>query len=224
MKSITKKIRTELFSHLEGLFRFIPGTTGRLARRLYYINRLRKCGKNLIVDIGVNIIGPESIEIGDNVWIGAYTYIESSFGIELTDRIDNRKPEKVGRGGLTIGNGVSIGAWNIIAAQNEIVIGNYSTTSARVSLYSISHDYIDRRDPSRLVGTNIMASKYLDVAMNGAPIRIGQNCWIGLNSSIFGANIANSSVIGAHTLVYSSVGPCSVVTTQMQLKFKQRFC
>jgi acetyltransferase-like isoleucine patch superfamily enzyme len=224
MKSITKRLRTELFSHLEGLFRFIPGTTGRLVRRLYYMNRLRQCGRNLIVDIGVNIIGPEFIEIGDDVWIGAYTYIESSFGIDLTDRIDNRKPEKVGCGGLTIGNGVSIGAWNIIAAQNEIVIENYSTTSARVSLYSISHDYIDRRDRSHVVAANIMASKYLDVAMNGAPIRIGNNCWIGLNSSVFGGIIADNSVIGAHTLIYSDIGPCSVVTTNMQHKFKQRFC
>jgi len=204
---IFKLLLNELLLVFEGALRFIPSSTGRLLRRIYYSCRFRKCGTNLIIDIGVEFIGCDYISCGDNVWFGAYTLVEAGNGIVPKERVDNRKPCNIGAKGLVIGNGVSIGRHNIIAAQNEIIIEDFVTLSSNVSLYSISHDYINRKNLFQVVGCNAMASHYMPVALNGAPIYIGRNAWIGLNSAVFGSKIGEQSVVLANNIVHHDISP-----------------
>src|SRR5882757_2441613 len=49
--------------------RNISGPLGIRLRRLYYRRLLKSAGNNLVIDTGVFFQSPESISIGDNVWI-----------------------------------------------------------------------------------------------------------------------------------------------------------
>ena len=201
-----KVVFDEFLELIEALLRYLPGRIGRIIRRCYYSRKLKSCGDNLIVDIGVEILGCEYISVGDNVWIGAYTYIEAGDGFVDPTRVDNRSSDRRGKRGLVIGKGVSIGRFNIIAAQNEIVLKDFATTSANVCLYSLSHDYINRLDTSQVVGSNIMASLYIPVAVIGAPIEIGVNSWIGLNVCVFGAKVGDNVVVTANNIICRDLG------------------
>ncbi len=53
----------------------IPGTLGVLTRRFSYKLLLKKCGKNLFMDIGSVITYKETI-LGDNIFIGPYSKID----------------------------------------------------------------------------------------------------------------------------------------------------
>ena len=63
----------ELSQIFESLIRFIPSATGRIIRKIYYSNKFKTCGKNLVIDVGVEFIGCKYISCGDNVWFGAYS-------------------------------------------------------------------------------------------------------------------------------------------------------
>jgi acetyltransferase-like isoleucine patch superfamily enzyme len=54
---------------------YFPGPTGRKIRYYYWRGKFRKCGKNVLIDEGVIIQGPEYISIGDNVWIDKYSIL-----------------------------------------------------------------------------------------------------------------------------------------------------
>ena len=53
------------------------------------INRLKKCGKNVIIGKTVRIRYPELVEIGDNVIIDDFTYISTALKLHSNVHISS---------------------------------------------------------------------------------------------------------------------------------------
>ena len=68
---------------------FMPGSFGNKLRRLYYRKKLKRMGKNVVIDVGVQIDGPELISIGNNVHIDKYCII--STGKKLVGNVIKNK-------------------------------------------------------------------------------------------------------------------------------------
>lgn len=66
----------------------VPGLFGSMLRARYLAPRMRRAGKNLIVNAGCRFRSIEMLEVGDNVQIGFDNFLQA-------------------RGGLTIGNDVT---------------------------------------------------------------------------------------------------------------------
>lgn len=102
IKKIRKLIKIP-FMVFDDILRFfityLPGPTGRKIRYLYWKKKFKRCGKNVIIDEGVIIQGPEWISIGDNVWIDKYCVLMAG---KVTS--NNRLIKKKGK--MIISNGM----------------------------------------------------------------------------------------------------------------------
>lgn len=100
-----------------------------------------------------------------------------------------------------IGNNTSINSNNMIACHESIEIGNNCQFSPNVQIYDHDHDF---RDDG---GLNAM--KY-----RTAPIKIGDNVWIGANTVILrGSEIGDNCVVGAGSVI-KGIFPAGSVIVQ----------
>ena len=203
----------------------IPGGIGQRIRYQYYKRRFKKCGKNVKIDVGVIIQNPENIEVGDNVWFLPYSIITARPPNEkIHNRILYKKEcphEDVVVGAITIGNEVSIGAYNIIQGYGGIVIKDKVTTSARVSLYSFSHFPNDPSEPGKVTYANSMVKG--DISCIESPIMLSQGVWAGLNVIIFGGLIGENTFITTNSVVLNSIEKNSFASGNPAKKIKNRF-
>ena len=207
-----RRLKSVVLSFLEWLIRDIPGGIGERVRSLYYSRVLGKCGVGLRVSEGVIFENPSNIFVGDNVWFLPFSIITGSSGYGVPkDRIHKKKIKKFGDFGkkLIIGNQVSIGAYNIIHGFGGLKIGNYVTTSARVSIYSHSHMPSDPDNPEVITYSNSMV---LDgpVACISSAISIEDGVWLGLNSAVFGGSVGKNSFVKTNSVVTRDI-PDNVV-------------
>ncbi len=86
----------------------MPGATGIILRRLYYRKAFKRCGKNLVVDVGVSISGAKFISVGDNVFIDKYCVIAT--GDKLTGKITRKsnKDFNFSEGEIVLGNDIHL--------------------------------------------------------------------------------------------------------------------
>jgi maltose O-acetyltransferase len=85
--------------------------------------------------------------------------------------------------------------------QGKISIGNFVMIAPNVSIYTKTHIYDNINLPMVKSGE----TETLDVS-------IGNDVWIGLNSTILpGISIGEGSIIAAHSLVNKDVEPYSIV-------------
>ena len=97
-----------------------------------------------------------------------------------------------------IGNNSSINCNNIIACRERIEIGDNVMFSPNVLIYDHDHDF-------RAAG-GVKAGKY-----RTAPVKIGNNVWIGANTVILrGTEIGDNCVIGAGCVVKGIISSNSV--------------
>lgn len=216
-------------SVIESLIRNISGGLGQRIRYLYYSRRFRSCGNNVRIDEGVIIQNPDSIEIGNDVWMLPYSILTGR-GIDSipSNRIlRSRNSESVPAHGsgdclLKIGNQTSIGAFNILHGYGGLNIGNRVTTSARVSIYSFSHAPNDRENPDVVTYANSMVND-APVACIVSPIVIEDGVWLGLGASVFAGRIGENSFVSAHSIVTGDLEPNSYATGSPAKKLKERF-
>ena len=135
------------FGLVESLIRNISGPLGLLLRRIYYKIRLKKCGKNLKVSIGVKIINPRQVELGDNVWLDNFVLI-----IAGNYKLSGNKKEmyikndnfKLNQGDVKIGSYIHIAPYCILNGFGAgIHIKDDSTLAAAVKIYSATNTYKD---------------------------------------------------------------------------------
>ena len=88
-----------LLGLVEMAIRYVPGGIGFKLRYYYYKAFLKHIGKNVLIDVGVFLLGPANISIGDYCWIDAYTRIEAMLGE------------------VTLGKRIHIAPFSIIAAR-----------------------------------------------------------------------------------------------------------
>ena len=97
---------------------------------------------------------------------------------------------RVRKGALcVIGDNSSVNSNNMIACRERIEIGNDVMLSPNVQIYDHDHDF-------RVTG-GVKENRY-----NTAPVKIGNNVWIGANTVILrGTEIGDNCIIGAGCIV-----------------------
>lgn len=155
---------------------------------IFMTRKFKSVGKNCSIRPVLNITKPQNISLGNNVSMGIFCWVDTNTSI-------NKHPK------LTIGNRVHIGAYAIIIAADEIIIGNNIVMSERVIILDHIHDYSD------------VKKAVIDqpIVMKGK-IVIEDDCFIGINSVIMGGvHIGKHAVIGANTVVTHNVPSYCVV-------------
>jgi len=204
---------------------YLPGPTGRKLRYLYWKGKFKKCGKNVMIDEGVIIQNPEWITIGDNVWIDKYCVLIAG-PVNLINRMVIRRENKnftLNEGELIIGSGVHIGIFNIIQAHGGVYIGNNTTTSAGVKIYSLSNMIVNKESPDMVLYANCMVNQQDLVGYVASPIVIEDGVWIALNSVVLGDRIGKNSFIATNSLVLSDIPENSYAVGNPAKKIKDRF-
>ena len=98
---------------------FIPdGSSGDRLRGRLYQPFLKKCGKNFKLGTGALIFNPEGLEVGDNVYIGVYSYLGQG-----NIFLDNE---------VLIGNHVSITASNHLKQDGSYRFGGFEAKAIKI--------------------------------------------------------------------------------------------
>ncbi len=163
--------------------RFSLGTSGfdYMMRKILAKSLLKSAGDDLVVAPGVSFSHPETIELGNGVFIGMYAFIQG--------RTD---------GTCRIGDKVWIGPHCFFDARN-LSIGNYVGWGPGSKILGSEHVDDDVRKP--IISTDLVIK----------PVRVGDNCDIGMNAVILpGVEISEGCIIGAGSVVTKSVEPNTV--------------
>ena len=203
------------FGIIETLIRNISGPLGLLLRRIYYKIRLKKCGKNLKVSIGVEIVNPSKVQVGDNVWLDDYSLI-----IAGDYKLTGNKKEifvpndnfKLDQGDVKIGNYIHIAPYCILNGFGAgIHIKDDTTLAAGVKVYSASNTYKDKSSKNKKIISMSPKSKNYSVVYYKKPVVIGERCFLALNSSVICAELSNDVLVKANSVVLKDVASHSVM-------------
>lgn len=196
-----------LFLLLEDLLRPISGSLGKKLRRLYYSRRFAKCGQDLDIAAGVRIVNPHMIEIGDSVAID-FNCILLAGKISKLQHVNYLSgfQEDGLEGKICIGSYSHIGINNIIQGHGGVSIGEYFTSSANCTMYSLSNDPGQCRK-----GTLEVIGHETDARYVSGNIHIGRNVWIGLGVNLLSCRLDDDVFVKAGTTVTGHFEKNSVV-------------
>jgi acetyltransferase-like isoleucine patch superfamily enzyme len=115
--------------------------------------------------------------------------------------------------GLSLGNNISFNRNSNLSCFGGVTIGNYVSIGHSASIISSNHRFDDRATPIQLQ------------PVTHAPVRIGDNVWIGARVTILaGVSIAEGCVIAAGAVVTKSIEePNSIVGGVPAKIIKSRF-
>jgi acetyltransferase-like isoleucine patch superfamily enzyme len=188
---------------------YIPGSIGNRLRALYYRPRLKYMGRNVLLDVGVQIQNPKYISIGDNTWIDKYVILLA--GMPWPGRVTYYKQNRDypgQEGELRIGKNCHIAPYSLISGHGGVWLGDNLTVASGCRVYSFSHHYrnlADRDDPRRDYVFTSRAPE-ADQAMISGPVVMQDNTALGLNSVILpGVTIGAGSWVGSMSLVTKDV-------------------
>lgn len=132
-------------------------------------------------------LGVQNMEIGKNTTIGE----------NCTFTINDRNLKTIT---LKVGDNCFIGRNNFFAVGKCIEIGDYCIFGNNCSIMCSDHIFESPLIPYRMSG-----------ASTNKAIKIGVNCWLGINVSILGnVNIGHGSIIGANSVITKDVPPFSI--------------
>lgn len=173
----------------------------RMIRKLFYTKkyaylkkRFKKCGKNFSCIGDVYILGPQYIELGNDIGLDRGTRLEA------WDSFANKrfKPR------IVIGDRVGFNPDCHIGAINKIVIGNNVLFGAGVLVTDHSHGRVNGKEKDIPPAKRPLYSK--------GPVIIEDNVWVGERAAILpGVRIGKGAIIGANAVITHDVPPYSVV-------------
>jgi len=164
-----------------------PGPAGMLLRQKWYRFRMKKMGKNVFIDEGVRIYGPENIEISD--------YVKIDSGVMLDARI----------GSISIGKRVHIAPNALISGAGGVTIGDYVAVAYGTTIFSHSEVVVDGK---RLSGPMVPEEMK---GMKTAPIVIGKDALLATYSVVLpGVNVGEGAVLGAMSVATRSIPPWTI--------------
>lgn len=162
-------------------FKFGEGIFDYLMRKILIKTLLKNVGNGIKIAPGVSFIHPETIEIGNGVFIGSDTVIQG------------RKD-----GTCIIGNKVWIGPQSYFDARDLIIEDNVGWGPGAKVLGS-EHTGLPTDVP--IISTDLVIKQ----------VRICDSCDIGVNSIILpGVTVGKGSIIGAGAVVTKDIEPYSI--------------
>lgn len=218
------KIFKFILNPLNDLIRFfiiyMPGKTGIYIRRFYYGLKLKSCGRNLVIDIGVSIDGLDLITIGDNVCIDKFCIIAT--GKQISGKVIKKNNSKFTyqNGEIIIGSNVHIVQFVILMGYGGIQIANNSVLSASTKIYSLTNMAYDIEDKSKVVSI----IPYDTAPSLLGPVVLGENVWIGLNNILMpGITIEKNSFSTSNSLIVDSFSENSYISGDPAILLRNRF-
>ncbi len=136
-------------------------------------------------------------DYGERVRLSRKASLYGAAGIVLGSdaRIDDFCVLSAGAGGIAIGSFVHMAVYSSLIGQGAIRIGDFSTTSGRVSVYSSNDDYSGARMTNPTVPPEFTGVTHADV-------EIGRHVVIGAGSVVLpGAVLEEGVAVGALSLV-----------------------
>lgn len=169
---------------------------GKLSTLLFRIRKFKHLGKDINVGLGVSVINPQYISVGDRFYADRWTRLHT--WPEYRGRKTGYTPE------LTIGDDVSFMTNCYVSCMNSISIGDGCLFGDNV--------YISDNFHGNLSDEQILIPPLDRELFSKGPVTIGKNVWIGRNVCILpGVTIGDGAVIGANAVVTSDVECRAVV-------------
>lgn len=141
-----------------------------------------RLGQNVVFEAGVLVFHPDTIEIGDNVYVGHNTILKGYY-----------------RGRLTIGAHTWIGQGCFFHSAGDIVIGSAVGIGPMVKLLTSAHDAADLSVP------------VLFSPLTFAPVTIKDGADVGVGTVVLpGVTIGEGAIVGAGSVVTADVPDCEV--------------
>ena len=166
-----------------------PHISGCYLRALYYKPKMRKMGKNVIIDQGVNIFYPKNMELSDYVYIDKYVTIAS-------------KETKIGRR-------VHIAPYTFITGGGNCIIEDFAGIANNCSIITST---VTSKEGIRLSGPMIPESQ-TDIIRGEVIIK--KDAFIGTKATIFtNVTVSEGSVIGAGTIITKTTEPWGVYISE----------
>lgn len=196
-------IKRVLFHIIESLIRNIDGGLGRRIRYGYYKNRLGRCGKNVVIDLGVIISNPSLVFLDDDIWLDNYVIILTG-KVNIPNMLHKLNAAYTfSEGELHIGKGVHIAPFTVLQCHGGLSIQDFSGVASGAKIYTLSHHYRNLNDRSDASGYHFtpMAEPARQFLISSAVV-IGKSCAIGLNSVVLpGTAIPDGTWIGVNTFI-----------------------
>jgi acetyltransferase-like isoleucine patch superfamily enzyme len=158
----------------------------------------KSLGENVLISDKVSIYSPKNISIGNNV------------------RIDDFCVLSAGDGYINIGNYIHIAIFTAIFGAGGVEIEDFSTTSSRVIIYSVTDDY-----SGETLTNPIIPEKYKKLTYK--EVKIKKHSILGTGSIILpGVNLGEGTSIGANSLVLKSTEPWGIYVGSPVRRIKDR--
>jgi acetyltransferase-like isoleucine patch superfamily enzyme len=194
---------------------YVPGAIGNRLRRLVWRAFLGGMGKRVEIDVGVQIVNPRFIFIGDDTWIDKYAVLIAGPPHEGKRDI-SRKPNlefPAKEGELHIGRRCHIAPHALIQAHGGVWIGDELTIASGARVYSMSHHYRPLHAPQTKYYRFSSRAKEEEQALIVSPVVIHSGAAVGLNSVVLpGSTIGENSWVGANSCVRGVIPPNSAAT------------
>ena len=172
----------------------------------YYSRQFKSVGDNVKIGVGVKIVNPQYISLGNNVIIddGVTLIARGEGGISIGNnvRLNDRvylDTERDDLGYITIKDNVYIGTGTTLFGHVGLEIGEYSLLAQNITITPYSHIFED---------ADIEIIKQVG---HTRKVSIGRDCYLGMNvCGLYSADIGEGSVIGSGSVVVKTVPPYSV--------------
>lgn len=182
-----------------------PSPAAEEARMEYYRSVLGGMGRDVRIGIGVKIVNPHLITLGDGVVIndGVSLIARDESNIRIGDKVtlcDRVYLDTEQAGGyIHIGKRVYIGTGTTLFGHKGLEIGDYSLLAQNITLTPYSHIF---DDPTREIILQGGHSK---------KVTIGRDVYIGMGVCIlYSGDIGDGSVIGSGATVVHPIPPNSI--------------
>lgn len=172
----------------------------------YYSRQFKSVGDNVKIGVGVKIVNPQYISLGNNVIIddGVTLIARGEGGISIGNnvRLNDRvylDTERDDLGYITIKDNVYIGTGTTLFGHVGLEIGEYSLLAQNITITPYSHIFEDAD---------------IEIIKQGGHTRkvsIGRDCYLGMHACVlYSADIGEGSIIGSGSVVVKTVPPYSV--------------
>ena len=194
---------------------YVPGAAGDRLRRLVWRFFLGGMGKRVHIDVGVQIVNPGFIFVGDDTWIDRYVVLIAGPPHE-GQRVLCRKPNPefpAREGELHIGARCHIAPHSVIQAHGGVWIANELTIASGSRIYSMSHHYRPLDRPQKKFYRFSSQAKEEDQALIVSPVVIRNGAAVGLNCVVLpGSTIGENSWVGTNSTVQGVIPPNCIAT------------